>query len=93
MIKKLSNGWIRDYSQEGYNVLRWYEKGDIIASLVKTDFPNEGEWRISGTISKSGFDSISSRGDYHLMEKKSDAENIRKIETLIRREKLRNIKK
>lgn len=81
-VKKLSNGWIRDTLQEEDAVIRWYEKGDKIASLVKGNNPNEGEWRISG----DDF-SITSRGDIHLMQRKSDAENIRKIELLIKREK------
>ena len=92
MVKKLKKGWIRDISQEknddqrgGSGSYRWYEKGDIIASLVDGNIVNEGEWRISG----KGFDAIESRGDIHIMLKYSDEKNINKIESLIRREKFR----
>lgn len=62
------------------------EKEDgTIASLVDGDLPNEGEWRIS----VPGFDGIESRGDIHIMLRKSDAQNIQAIESLIRREKMR----
>ena len=82
MAKKLKNGWIRDTSQEGNQVFRWYEKGKIIASLVQGDFSNEAEWRISGN-----FGSLESRGGKNIMLKKSDSQNIDTIESLIRREK------
>ena len=80
--KKLSKGWIRETSDENSNVFRWYEKGNTTASLVQGDHENEAEWRISGN-----FGSLESRGGKNLMLKKSDAQNIRIIETLIRREK------
>jgi len=82
--KKLSGGWTRDTVQENGSVFRWYEKGDIIASIVETQFPNEAEYRISGN-----FGSLSSRGDKHKILGNSDARNIKKIETLIRREKFK----
>jgi len=93
MDKKLPNGWIRDTSQEkddsqrgGGGAYRWYQKkGGFIASLVDGDIVNEGEWRISG----NDFDAIESRGDIHIMLNKSDLTNIRIIESLIRREKMR----
>ncbi|MEK7179961.1 MAG: hypothetical protein AAB706_00635 [Patescibacteria group bacterium] len=94
MATKLPDGWVRDASQEkddsqrnGSGAYRWYEKskGGFVASLVDGDIPNEGEWRISG----KKFDSISSRGDIHIMLRKSDAENVRTIQALIRREKMR----
>jgi hypothetical protein len=87
-IKRFPNGWLRDTNQEdGKVVFRWYEKqkGGIIASLVKGEIANEGEWRISG----DNLDSIESRGDINLMERKSDENNIRTVESLIRREKMR----
>jgi len=83
-MKKLKNGWKRDYSEESGAVIRWYEKGNITASLVEGEFPNELQWRISGD---NPFISIESRGDKKIMEKKSDSQNIEIIETLIRREK------
>jgi len=89
MVKKLSNGWIRDQAQENDSVFRWYEnpKRGITASMVQGARANEGEWRISQRDFE--FDSIQSRGGKSLMLKKSDAQNISKIETLIRREKMR----
>jgi hypothetical protein len=84
-IKKLSKGWIRDTIQENYSVFRWYEKGETIASLVQGDIEDEAEWRISG----KGFDSIQARGNKELMLRRTDAHNIAKIETLIRREKMK----
>jgi hypothetical protein len=84
---KLPNGWQRDFKEEGGNVLRWYKKPSegIIASLVKGDITNEGEWRISG----HEFDTIEVRGDMYLMLKRSDLQNIRILDTLIRREKMK----
>ena len=93
-MKKLTKGWIRYKNQEkpdtqrgGSGAYRWYEnpKRGIIASLVDGDIANEGEWRISG----DNFDSIEVRGDIHLMLRKSDANNIRSFEQLIKREKMR----
>lgn len=83
MIKKIK-GWKRDTSQETYDVLRWYEKGETIASLVNGDIEGEAEWRISG----KGFDSISARGGKDIMLRKSDIDNVRRIEMLIRREQM-----
>jgi hypothetical protein len=91
MVKKLKNGWVRDTIQEkedsqrgGSGAYRWYEnpKKEFIASLVDGNIANEGEWKISG----KGFDSIESRGDIHIMLNKSDDDNIRRIESLIKRE-------
>lgn len=82
-MQKLKNGWKRDYSQETGSVIRWYEKDNIIASLITGSY-DEGEWRISGD---NPFISIESRGDIKIMKARSDSKNIETIETLIKREK------
>jgi hypothetical protein len=83
MVKKITHGWIRDEAQESGAVLRWYEKGKTIASVVEGDIPGEAEFRISG----KGFDGISARGGKDIILRSSDKENIRRIEMLISREK------
>ena len=93
-MKKLFNGWIRynedekpDSQRGGSGAYRWYEKPSegIIASLVDGDIANEGEWRISG----NDFDAINVRGDIHIMLRESDSKIIQRVETLIRREKMK----
>ena len=81
-MKKIKNGWSRNTSEESGAVVRWYEKGDRVASLVEGDNPKEGQWRID-----TGKGSIESRGILAIMNKRTDAQNIDTIETLIRREK------
>lgn len=85
MVKKLSKGWVRYEEEETGDVFRWYEKKGIIASLVEGDIKGEAEWRISG----NNLDSISARGGKDLMLSKSDSDNIRRIEMLIKREKMK----
>jgi len=70
--------------QEGFQVLRWFEGGGIIASLVKGDFPEEIELRISGR----GFNSFIVRGSKEIALKESDKGMIKRINRAIDTKKL-----
>ena len=72
---KIKNGWKRDKSQERGDVLFWYEKGEITASVVKGDIPNEAEFRISSDT----INSISSRGDLNIIKNATDSKRIDNI--------------
>jgi hypothetical protein len=67
----------RHKEQESGNVLRWYEGKGVTASLVKGDFPNEKQLRVSN---KKG--SMMARG--HFKDNISDKEMERKIKILAR---------
>ena len=87
-ILKLKGGWIRDKSQEEYQVFRWYEhpRREIIASVVEGYFPTELNLRISSE--KENIDRIEVRGSKSIMEKRSDEHFINTIESMIEREKI-----
>lgn len=86
-MKKLKGGWIRDLIQESGDVLRWYEKsaGNIIASIVKSDLSNTAEIRISG----DEFEDFSAQLPLEKVSKYTDATNLMKIESLIKRERMK----
>jgi len=77
--------WKRDKSQEDGSVLRWYEEGHHVASLVEGSYPNEAEWRIDSP--KGG--SVIVRGDKKIMLNKTDSQNIALIKSVKRGEKYR----
>jgi len=64
----------RDKSQESGNVIRWFESEKATASLVKGDFPNERELRVSSIKG-----SIKARGEFKDISNKKLKEQIKRL--------------
>lgn len=65
--------------QEGGAVLRWFEQKDLVASVVKGDFENERELRVSNNKG-----SIKARGMFKDLSDKKLKEQIKRLARDIR---------
>lgn len=82
-MHKENNKWIRYKEQEKDKVYRWYEKKDIIASVVQGYFEKEANIRITGP----NFDAIEVRGHKMAILDKTDEELYKAFDRYIKEAK------
>lgn len=78
---------IRDKTQEKFNVYRWFENEDIIASVVEGYFSDECNLRITFCWGKyKGIDNIEVRGHKSIVLNWDDSQLLNHINRVIERE-------